>query len=118
MVKAHGGVVVLVQYPQVYSSILNDDDDFNSNVRENFKSELAQNAMTPSEFLSYVSAFRKELYSDIETRGIKLITFLSPFRVADFYDSIHFNVSGSTSFAELLYEKIENIGCNDNGVSD
>ena len=112
LVKAYGGQLVLIQYPETYKAVLNrSDEGSRDSVRDNLISGLQNNGMTGVEFLNYVSDFRLVLNEGAMSNGIDVIKTTNWLETDDYYDAIHFNRSGASKFANLMLKKLQNYRC-------
>lgn len=112
LISAHGGTLVLIEYPQVYEEVLlGSFSDYNKNVRENIKLGLDNNGIAELDFMEYVKVFRQQLHHMIKDNQINAIETNNTFSVPDFYDAIHFNRIGSERFAQFIYGKLGKFNC-------
>ncbi len=100
------GEFFVIEYPEVYDSVINSKSDFNEQPRQELARISALNGLTKEEYFQYWLDFRTSLKKMIEMNNIKMIPKYDNLSENDFYDAIHFNEKGSEKYAKYIADKI------------
>jgi hypothetical protein len=110
IVKPYNGKVIVIDYPEIFDTLLKEKDDFNLAPRSEIEGNLHKNGLTTDEFLTYKSLFKSTLKDILTSNNISFVSAQSAeLDKQDFYDAIHFTPSGSKKFSNYLTKELEGL---------